>query len=304
MSKMAVAANYRTVLPGRQGGVALVIVLWFSVLLAVIVGSFSVIARTENLQARHLFDTTKAWAGAEAGLHRAVFELRNPEIEARWFADGRPYTFEFEGMSIEVSVLDESGKIDINVANEILLGDLFASVGIDEQQSEQLIDAFMDWRDPDDLVRLYGAEDDDYAAADYPYGAKDAPFDTVSEVQQVLGMNYQLYLDIEPAITVYTGRAQPDPAFAPLEVLRAMEGMDDDLAQQYIDGREQIEQLGVPLPVLPDGTQAVARSGGYTYSIRSRATLPNGTWTELEATIRLGGAVNGRPFRIVRWKDS
>ena len=68
--------------------------------------------------------------------------------------------------------------------------------------------------------------------------------------------------------------------------------------------QKRIEELGVPLPVLPDGSQPVARSGGYTYSIRSRATLPNGAWTELEATIRLGGAVNGRPFRIVRWKDS
>ena len=117
-------------------------------------------------------------------------------------------------------------------------------------------------------------------------------------------MSYPLYLKIEPAITIYTGRARPDPAFAPLEVLRMFDGMNDDLAREFINGREQIDQLGVPLPVLPDGTQAVARSGGYTYSIRSRATLPNGAWTELEATIRLGGAVYGRPFRIVRWKDS
>jgi general secretion pathway protein K len=272
--------------------------------LAVIVGSFSIIARTENLQSRHLFDTTRAWAAAEAGLHRAVFELRNPDIEARWFADGRPYRFDFEGAEIEVAVTDESGMIDINVADEVTLAALFESVGVEQQQADELIDAILDWRDPDDLVRLNGAEDDDYRAADYPYGAKDAPFDTVTEVQQVLGMNYPLYLQIEPAITIYTGRARPDPAFAPLEVLRMFDGMNDDLAQQFIEGREQIDELGVPLPVLPDGTQAVARSGGYTYSIRSRATLPNGAWTELEATIRLGGAVNGRPFRIVRWKDS
>lgn len=289
--------------PNKQGGIALVIVLWFSVLLAVVVGSFAIIARTEILQSRHLFDTTKAWYGAEAGLHRAVFELRNPDIGARWFADGRSYRVSFDDMELDIQVRDESGKIDINVADELILGQLFDSLGLEALQRDQLIDAILDWRDADDLVRLNGAEDDDYEAADYPYGAKNAPFDTVPELQQVLGMSYELYQRLQPAVTVYTGRARPDPAFAPLEVLRTFDGMDEDLALEYIELREQITELGVPLPVLPDGTEAVARSGGYTYSIRSRATLPNGAWSELEATIRLGGAVNGRPFRIVRWKN-
>ena len=287
----------------KQGGIALIIVLWFSVLLTVVVGSFAIMARTETLQSRHLFDTTRAWYGAEAGLHRAVFELRNPNIEARWFADGRSYLVSFDEMELDIQVRDESGKIDINVADELVLGRLFDSLGVDAQRRDELIGAILDWRDPDSLVNLNGAEDDDYAAAGYPYGAKDAPFDTVPEIQQVLGMDYELYQRLQPAVTVYTGRARPDPAFAPLEVLRAFEGMDDDLAREFIEMREQITELGVPLPVLPDGTEAVARSGGYTYSIRSRATLPNGAWSELEATIRLGGAVNGRPFRIVRWKN-
>ena len=72
----------------RQSGVALVVVMWLSVLLAIVVGSFAIVARTENLQARHLFDTTRATYAAEAGLHRAVFELRNPDIDARF---GKPH---------------------------------------------------------------------------------------------------------------------------------------------------------------------------------------------------------------------
>ena len=131
----------------KQGGIALVIVLWFSVLLAVVVGSFAIIARTENLQSRHLFDTTKAWYAAEAGLHRAVFELRNPDIEARWFADGRSYLVPFDDMEIDIQVRDESGKIDINVADELMLGQLFDSLGMEMQQRDELIDAILDWRD-------------------------------------------------------------------------------------------------------------------------------------------------------------
>ena len=289
----------------RQRGIALVVVLWISVLLTIVIGSFAIVVRTETIQAHHLFDTTRAEHAAEAGLHRAVFELRNPQVDQRWFADGRSYTVQFEDAALEIHVTDETGKIDINVADELTLAALFDSVGVEEQQRrDELVDAILDWRDPDDLVRLNGAEDDDYDAADYPYGAKDAPFDTVTEIQQVMGMDYELFTRIEPSITVYTGRARPDPAFAPREVLLTLEGMSEELADEYIELREQIEEFGVPLPVLPDGTEAVARSGSYTYSIRSRATLPNGAWAEIEATIRPGGAVQGRPFRIIRWKDS
>jgi len=286
----------------HQRGVALVLVLWLSVLLTITVGSFAIVARTETLQARHLFETTQARYAAESGLHRAVYELRRPDIETRWFSDGRSYQVKFEEYDLEIRIRDESGKIDINVADETILGPLFDSIGLDELKSDELVDAIMDWRDPDDLVRLNGAEDDDYEAAGYSYGAKDAPFDTVSEVQQVLGMNYELYSQIEPSITVYTGRANPEPAFAPLEVLRTFDGFDDETAQQFIDEREQVTVFGEQLPVLPDGTTPLARGGGYTYSVRAKATLPSGTWSEVEATIRLGGVVNGRPFRIVRWK--
>ncbi len=289
----------------RQGGIALVVVLWVSMLLTIVVGSFAIVARTEILQAHHLFDTTRAEFAAEAGLHHAMYQLRNPSVEERWFADGRSYSVTFEDTVLDIQVTDETGKIDINVADELTLSALFESVGIEEQgRRDELVDAILDWRDPDDLVRLNGAEDDDYDAAEYPYGAKDAPFDTVGEIQQVMGMSYELFTRIEPSITVYTGRARPDPAFAPREVLLIFDGMTQELAEEYVQAREQIQEFGVPLPILPDGTEAVARSGSYTYSIRSRATLPNGAWAELEATIRPGGAIQGRPFRIIRWKQS
>ncbi len=289
----------------RQQGVALILVLWFSALLAIVVGTYSSMVRTEIIQSRHLFNTTTAWYAAEAGLHRAVFELRNPDVELRWFADGRSYEVPFGETMLDISIIDESGKIDINVANEDTLISLFESIGLeDEQQILELVDAVLDWRDTDDLVRVYGAEDDDYESAGFPYGAKNNPFDTVTEVQQVMGMDFDLYEQIEPSITVFSSRARPDPAFAPETVLATFEGMTPDLITDFITQREQNEEFGVPLPILPDGTQAVARAGSYTYSIRSRATLPNGTWAELEATIRPGGAIRGRPFRIIRWKDS
>ena len=86
----------------KQSGVALILVLWVLVLLTVIAASFALSARTEGVQARMVFDTTKARYIAEAGLNRAVYELRNPDVDARWVADGRNYTMEFAGANLEI----------------------------------------------------------------------------------------------------------------------------------------------------------------------------------------------------------
>lgn len=64
----------RIVFPHRSRGLAFVLMLWVIAMLAILLGSFSLVARTESLQSRHLFDTTKARYAAEAGLNLAVFE--------------------------------------------------------------------------------------------------------------------------------------------------------------------------------------------------------------------------------------
>ncbi len=287
----------------KQDGMVLVLVLWMIMILTVLAASFTLSSRTENLQSRLEFDNTRARYAAEAGLNRAVYELRNPDPQSRWVADGRPYTMKLDDISVEIRITDESGKININNANVDLLKGLFVSAGLNEDEAAALVDAMGDWVDGDDAVRPLGAEDDDYAAAGYPYGAKDAPFDTVQELQQVMGMSYDIYRKIEPAITVYSRNAGINLATAPLEALRALPDISEDEARDFIEQRQQTE-YGDPLPLLPNGQTAVARGGGLAYSVRSKATLPNGHQAELDATIRLGGTIQGKPFQVMRWRDN
>jgi general secretion pathway protein K len=290
--------------PSGQRGVAFVLVLWVIALVTILLGSFAVIARTENLQAQHLFRSVTARYAAEAGLNRAVFELRNPDPATRWVGDGRPYEFEFEGGKVAVVLTDESGKIDLNVADTNMLKQLFISSGVEERRAEELADAIVDWRDPDDLASPHGAEEAEYKSARLSYKPKNGPFDTVGEVQQVLGMDYDLFKRIEPAVTLYSGAGQPNPAYAPLAALMAVPGMTTELAQNIITQRQTVP-AGQPTGLtMPDGTPVIAGGGGVTYSIQSRATLSGGASATLDATIRLGGAnPAGRPFVILRWRD-
>lgn len=294
--------------PARQGGVAFVLVMWVIAMLSVLLGSFALVARTEGLQSRHLFDTTTARYAAEAGLNLAVYGLSKSDPMQKWMADGRPYTFMFDEAEVEISITDDAGKIDINAADAASLKNLFIGAGVDEQKADELAGAIQDWRDPDDLTTLNGAERADYRAVDLPYSPRNAPFETLSEIQQVFGMDYELYTRIEPAITMFSGRSNPSAAYAPLEALMAIPGMTQEQAQALIDLRQQVapgllNQGGAGL-LMPDGTPLMADGGGLTYSIKSRATLPNGASTVLDATIRLGGMNSaGRPYVVLRWRD-
>ena len=292
-----VAANH------RQQGVALLIVLWVLVLLSIVSGTLALLSRAENLEARTLFDGTRARMGAVAGIQRAVYEMRNPDQDSKWIADGRDYQFQLDDVLVTVAVTDESGKLDLNAATPELLYNLLFNHSNDAQWSEAMVDVIQDWRDEDDATRPLGAEADAYAAADLSWIPPNQPFVTVEELQQVLGMTYPIYQQIEPALTVFSGRSDVNAGFAPQQALLALPQMDVAAAQDLIMQRElQTGQNRQPL-LLPDGSTAVARGGGLTYSVRARGTLNNGAFFQVETTFRLGTDLLGRPYRVVRWRE-
>ncbi len=289
----------------RQRGVAFIVVLWLIALVSILLGSFALLSRAESLQARHLFDTTQGRYAAEAGVNRAIYALAAPDPLARWIPDGRSYQFEFDGAQIEIEVIDESGKLDLNASELDLLVMFLRGSGVEEEAAAALAAAIVDWRDPDDLLSPNGAEDSEYAAAGLDYGPKNALFDTVSEVQQVLGMSHALYQKLAPSLTVHSGMSVPNAMFAPAEVLMALPGIEPGLAQQLVEQRHAFDPaLGGTPPTLPDGSPLVAQGGSGTYTVRSRATLANGAWTQLDTTVRLGGAaLSGLAYTVLRWQE-
>lgn len=287
----------------QQHGVALLIVLWVLVLLSIISGTLALLAKAENLEARTLFDDSRARMGALAGIQRAVYEMRNPDLETKWIPDGRPYSFNLGDMEVTVALTDETGKIDLNSASEQVKLNLFMGHGLDPVSAQAIVDAIEDWRDPDEFIRPAGAEANEYDAAGLPWAPPNAAFATVEELQQVLGMTYALYSQIEPGITVFSGRGDVNAAFAPVESLLSFPDIDQSLAQQLMEQRSEFDGTN-PQPItLPDGSTAIAQGGGLTFSVQARATLNNRAWTQVEGTFRLGTDLLGRPYRIVRWQE-
>lgn len=277
---------------GLQRGAALMLVMWLVVLLAALVGAFALAARIEYMQGRTLYSGVAAEQAARAGLEYAMTRLSERDPVLRWMPDGRPNRLSFDGADIEIRVVDESGKIDLNGADAGLLSALFRVVGVEQPQADAIAAAIIDWRDPDDLTQPQGgAEDPQYAAAGLPYGAKDAPFETVAEVLQVLGMTPELFARVEPDLTIHTGLPGPDTRFASAPVLQAL-GIDPE---PVLAERER--------PLSPE--DAIRMGGGSgTYSIDSHARLGDGRRAVLRAVVRSGASgVPGSAFTVLRWEE-
>jgi len=279
----------------RQRGAALLLVLWVLVLLTGTIAVFALGARTEGMQGRALSRSAQARYAAEAGIDVAAYHLLDPDGDARWVPDGRPIEFEWGGQKVRVRVVDESAKLDLNIASPELLAGLMQALGVDFERSRRIAGAIADWRDGDDLLNAEGgAEDPEYAAAKLPYGAKDRPFETLSELRLVLGMDPALYEKMRPYVTLYSGLARPNPAYAGKPVLQAL-GMDENQAAGFLAQREG----GAAGP----GSTPVTAQGSGTYSISSRATRPDGTRVQIQAAIRVGGGGGfGQLYLPLSWR--
>ena len=287
----------------RQNGIALVLVLWILILITVASGAYALMARMDRLEANTLLWGTRARLSAEAGITLAAVELRDNDDFTRPVADGRPYYMMLDEAEIELRITDERGKLDINAAEENALFSLFVNNGMEPSDAELLAAAVLDWRDPDDLERVNGAELDTYLAEGLPVGPANRPFMMVNELLQVLGMPFELYRRIEPGITVYSRAPMPDLAFAPAEALLAVPDLTEEEARAFVTERHQLDQQSLTGLALPGGEAIMARGRGLTYSIEARATMPNGIWEQISATIRLGGSQDGKPYRVMRWRE-
>ena len=293
----------RAISKSRQGGIALVLVLWVLLLLTIITGAFALMARMDRLEANALLSGTQARLSAEAALNLAVLALRDPDEETRMLADGRVYSTDMNGITIEVSAIDERGKLDINATDELTLINLFSGHGMELGEAEFLAAAVMDWRDEDELERVNGAEEDAYMAAGLEIGPANRPFMMTEELLQVIGMPYELFRSVDRGVTVFSRNRTPDPAFAPVEALMALPDITHEEAVNFVAERNSLmpgESIGTELP---NGIVAMEQGRGVTYSIKARATMPNGVWEQLQATIRLGGNRDGSPYRVLRWRE-
>jgi general secretion pathway protein K len=222
-----------------QSGFSLVAVLWITALFALISVAFIRDIQSHLRETSSAIEGAQAEALADAGVNLAVMDLlasrKNAHFEQRFLANNTPVSCTVSGdESITIRVQDAGGRINLNTANERLLQALFLGLGSDLDTASLYADRIIDFRDQDENQRPAGAEREAYLAAARSRGPKNAPFDAIEELYQVLGLDSEAIAASQDYFTLHSGIAGIDPKFVSMELAEVLSRGEEKLPQATI----------------------------------------------------------------------
>jgi general secretion pathway protein K len=131
-----------------------------------------------------------------------------------------------------VSLRAAGSAIDVDIASEELLHDFFTALDLPPALSDSLVDALLDWRDPDDLPRPFGAERAWYER-EGRVPPRNGPLQDARELATIRG--FSALPGIDSMLGVEPGRI--DLGHAPLPVLAALPGFTSEAVSRVAEER-------------------------------------------------------------------
>lgn len=260
-----------------QQGFALISVLWVLTIMTLLATIVVADQRQTSAATRLWLQQAQTRHAVEGAIHQTIYQLLTRQIQPG--ADNELLTFSVAGQKQQVQILSEAGKADLNQVTEPLLRQLISSLNVDEQSALELTDAILDWRDGDELVRLNGAEQRDYEQADHPFLPANKPFQDLSELQRVIGMNPAIYLQLKPLFTLHTGQNSIDLAAASPAMLKALERENNNSKRQFFSA-----------------------GSSRLLSIHATSNTPGQALLELQTIVALQPTNTIEPFHYLSWK--
>lgn len=269
----------------RQAGIALIIVMWGLALVSILALTVAGEGRSNLLITRNLKQSAEARAMAEAGVHRAIYEMLAEEADRRIAASGETLTGTLGRGRYTVRLLDETGRLDLNTLAPEMLKEILLQVA-PSANPDALVAAFIDYRDRDEDPTEGGGEDAEYLRRDLAWDAKDRSFEHVLELEQVPGFTPAVVAALLPHVTVFSRqRTLRETASLP-STLALVNGELTDFDAEQPDVIEE-----------PEGI-----SGSRIYAIEALGEVGEARYAVTAYVTLAGGA--GRPFQIVAWDET
>lgn len=266
-------------------GFALILAIWALAAVALVTTVVATGVRRETVLTRNALDGAAARHLADAALHLVAAAMADPAKAGDLRVDGTPMPLAIEGVTVEVRILDEGGKVDLNEAPAALLQGLLIQAGARPRDSEAITAAIVAWRDR--RIREVSSA----------FGA--SAFETLGQLARVDGVTPSLFQRLEPYITVESRQPSVDPWVAPAVVLAAVPGIDAKAAAELVRDRPAAfhgkdgPKLAMPRNAL------LGPSGGTAFGIEATAEIAGLRFTR-RAVIAPGR--NGAEPRLLAWR--
>jgi general secretion pathway protein K len=229
-------------------------------------------------------------AAADAGLMIAVHALGDADPDRRWSIDGRPREVDFNGMTLDITVEDERGKVPLDGLNPGQSRAFFEGGGASGDRLDALVDELRSFQSGDD-ERLATAADTP-GETSFLSQVRQGGFRTVGDLMALKDMDAALFERVAPAATVFFEESGPfEPANASALARATMASDDADTPDQLepqntADDQQPAEQIAQDVNLV-----------GRTLTVRVAARDRRGARTHRMAIVELTGAAES-PFWI------
>jgi type II secretory pathway component PulK len=216
----------------RARAAAIMLALWALFLLSAMVISWALDINTRltiSGSANRLLEAeAMACSGVEVAMH--------PSVKAGSTALRGSFP---SNQSFEARITGEGGRLNLKflLAGENplyleLLRKYLEVKGVDLNERDRMIDCLLDWVDPDNLVRLNGAEDEP------GYKPTNGPLKTLEELKRVKGWEeFTSQPNWDADFTLNSTSAQIDINWASRDVLLALPGFTEMMADRFLQMR-------------------------------------------------------------------
>ena len=285
----------------REQGFTFLVVIWALSILIVLSLVFGATVSAHLKTTRNAIDNARAEAFADAGIELAVLDLSawraQMERDPRFPRNGRAVRCSLgDGDWLSIAIEDEVGKVDLNMADERLIGAALVAAGVAADEAAGVAQRILDYRDDDNDRRPNGAEREAYRDRGRA-GPKNLPFDTIEEVEQVLGTPAGLADALRPFATIYSGQMHIDGNFAHRRLLAALSNPRGELARAEAEAPSLLDGMSQTSESVTGATGA----GGRAFRLLVQARTAQGAVFVREAVVEfVTGGLDGYMFR--RWR--
>lgn len=199
-----------------EDGSTLVAALGVTAALAVLASAAVATVVSHHHRAALIDDRVSA---SEAVLSIAALALLDAAHDNGPIETGSARSIVFDDTTYAVTFWSPHGRVDLNTAPPALLSAAIRAANIAD--AETIADRIVDWRDPDELVSLRGAERAEYARAGLPPPGNRA-FRSTFELANILGLREQDAQCLSQFTTVASLERAPTPALAPSRLQHAL----------------------------------------------------------------------------------
>jgi general secretion pathway protein K len=229
-------------------------------------------------------------SAADAGLMIAVHALGDADADRRWSIDGRPREVDFDGMTLDITVEDERGKVPLDGLNPGQSRVFFEGGGASGERLDALVDELRSFQSGDDERQAAAVETPGQTS--FMSQVRQGGFRTVGDLMALKDMDGALFERVAPAATVFFEESGPfEPANASALARAAMAG-DEAEAPDQLDRQNTAADQQPAEAIAPDVNLI-----GRTLTVRVVARDRRGARTHRMAIVELTGAAEA-PFWI------